>query len=79
VIDGPAVYPMNAPAAAPTGPGTTAPDTAPSAALPARRWALASNETNEPAIKAPTSIFFIAMSLSPAGTAQRKYDDTTEM
>ena len=35
-IDGPAVYPMNAPATAPIGPNTTAPDTAPSAALPAR-------------------------------------------
>src|SRR3954447_7876116 len=31
-IDGPAAYPMNAPATAPTGPKTTAPDTAPRAA-----------------------------------------------
>ena len=35
-IEGPAVYPMNAPATAPTGPKTTAPDTAPMAASPAR-------------------------------------------
>ena len=35
-IAGPALYPMNAPATAPTGPSTIAPDTAPNAALPAR-------------------------------------------
>jgi len=31
-MDGPAVYPTNAPATAPTGPNTTAPDRAPKAA-----------------------------------------------
>ena len=31
-MDGPAVYPMTAPATAPTGPNTTAPETAPKAA-----------------------------------------------
>ena len=41
---------MNAPATAPMGPNTTAPDTAPSAASPARSWAFASNEMSEPAI-----------------------------
>ncbi|MEO6381036.1 MAG: hypothetical protein ABIO35_03305 [Nitrobacter sp.] len=71
---------MNAPATAPIGPSTTAPDTAPSAAPPARSCALASNETNEPAISAPTTIFFIAKSLSPAlATGQRKYGGTKEM
>jgi hypothetical protein len=35
-IAGPAVYPINAPATAPTGPRTMAPDTAPKAALPSR-------------------------------------------
>jgi hypothetical protein len=60
---------MNAPATAPTGPNTTAPDTAPKAALPARSCALASNEKNDPAITTATSALFIAISLSPA---QRK-------
>ena len=76
-IEGPAVYPINAPATAPTGPRTTAPDTAPSAASPARSWALASNGKNEPAISAPTSSFFIAVSLRPAGrTALRNCGGT---
>lgn len=35
-IAGPAVYPIAAPATAPTGPNTTAPDKAPNAALPTR-------------------------------------------
>ncbi len=35
-MDGPAVYPTNAPATAPTGPNTTAPDRAPKAASPPR-------------------------------------------
>src|SRR6476661_2632442 len=52
---------MNAPATAPTGPKTTAPDRAPSAAAPARSWAFASNETRDPAIRAATSSFFIAI------------------
>ena len=60
-IEGPAVYPMNAPATAPTGPKTTAPDTAPRAASPARFCALASNEINDPAISAATKSFFIAV------------------
>jgi len=63
-IEGPAAYPINAPATAPTGPKTTAPDTAPSAASPARSWALASNEVKEmrdPAIRAAASGFFIAI------------------
>src|SRR5882672_2447002 len=71
-IEGPAVYPITAPATAPTGPRTTAPDTAPSAASPARCWALASNGKNEPAISAPTSSFFIAVSLSPAAARHAK-------
>src|SRR5882762_2248538 len=61
-IEGPAAYPMNAPATAPTGPKTTAPDKAPSAASPARSCALASNEMNDmdnPAIRAAASGFFI--------------------
>lgn len=60
-IAGPAVYPMSAPATAPTGPRTTAPDTAPKAALPARSWALAWNEKNDPTISAATICFFIAI------------------
>jgi hypothetical protein len=49
---------MNAPATAPTGPSTTAPDTAPSAALVARSPAIAPVET----VKASAAIaicFFI--------------------
>jgi hypothetical protein len=61
-IEGPAVYPINAPATAPTGPKTTAPDTAPSAASPARSWALASSEINDPAIKTAKRAFFIVIS-----------------
>jgi len=67
-IDGPAVNPITAPATAPTGPSTTAPDSAPdsapSAALPARSWALASNENNDAAIAAATIRYFIAVPLS---------------
>lgn len=65
-IAGPEVYPMSAPAAAPTGPNTSAPDTAPSAASVARYCALASNETSEPAIRAPISSFFTAIPFRPA-------------
>ena len=63
-IEGPAVYPMNAPATAPTGPSTTAPDSAPSAASPARSWAFASNEKDiiAPAIRAASSGWFIVVS-----------------
>ena len=57
---------MNAPATAPTGPSTTAPDTAPSAALPARSCALASSGKNEAATSAPTSSFFIAQFPKPS-------------
>jgi hypothetical protein len=38
-MEGPAVYPTTAPATAPTGPNTTAPDRAPKAASPPRAWA----------------------------------------
>ena len=50
-IAGPALYPMKAPATAPTGPSTTAPDSAPKAALPARSCAFASTEKNVAAIE----------------------------
>src|ERR1700730_6564899 len=70
-IAGPAVYPINAPATAPTGPRTTAPDTAPKAALPARSWALASNEKHDPTISTATSCFFIAI---PPGLSQAGRD-----
>jgi len=62
-IAGPAVYPINAPATAPTGPNTTAPDTAPKAASPARFCALASNEMNDATTSAATSSFFITVPL----------------
>ena len=73
-IAGPAVYPIKAPATAPTGPSTTAPETAPKAALPARSCAFAPTEKNDAAITATTSSFFIAISLCirPQGTTLRK-------
>ncbi len=69
-IAGPAVNPISAPATAPTGPRTTAPDTAPKAALPARSWAFASNEKNDAAITAATSSLFIAVPLDPPPRAR---------
>jgi hypothetical protein len=43
-IDGPAVKPTTAPATAPIGPSTTAPDNAPKAASPTRSWAIAAED-----------------------------------
>ena len=72
-IAGPALYPMKAPATAPTGPSTTAPDSAPKAALPARSCAFASTEKNVAAIAAATSSFFIAVPLdAPQGQGNGK-------
>jgi hypothetical protein len=65
-IAGPAVYPIKAPATAPTGPSTTAPETAPKAALPARSCAIASTENSDAAITAITSSFFIAVPCASA-------------
>jgi hypothetical protein len=45
-MEGPAVYPTNAPATAPIGPNTTAPDKAPKAASPPRSWANAPTGTS---------------------------------
>ena len=73
-IAGPAVYPIKAPATAPTGPSTTAPETAPKAALPARSCAFASIAKNDAAITATTSNFFIAI---PMRLSQ--WDDTPKM
>jgi hypothetical protein len=77
-IAGPAVYPIKAPATAPTGPSTTAPETAPKAALPARSCAVAATEKNDAAIAATTSSFFIAISLCirPNGTTLWKCGGT---
>ena len=55
---------MKAPATAPMGPSTTAPDTAPSAASPARSWAFASNVMSEPAISVPTKKILMTSSLA---------------
>jgi hypothetical protein len=65
-IEGPAVYPINAPATAPTGPRTTAPDTAPRAASPARSSALVSNDTNDPTIRVIKNTFLTV--ISPAAS-----------
>jgi hypothetical protein len=78
-IAGPAVYPINAPATAPPGPRTTAPDTAPSAALPARSWACAPNEINDAAITGATSSLFIAIPLNESrSTGLRNCGGTKE-
>jgi hypothetical protein len=66
-IPGPAVKPTRAPASAPTGPNTTAPDSAPSAASPPRRSpanAIA-DITNSPSA-ANANVFFMTASI-PAG------------
>ena len=71
---------MTAPATAPTGPNTTAPETAPSAALPARSWALASNEKNVPAISYRNKRSVHRDVLEPsAGTGLRNCGGTKEM
>src|ERR1700730_17274685 len=69
---------MSAPATAPTGPSTTAPDTAPTAALPARSCAFALNEKIVAAIAAATSSFFIAVPLDAPqrqGTARMRQQE----
>ena len=58
---------MKAPATAPMGPNTTAPDTAPSAASPVRSWAFASNEMSEPAISVPIKKILMTSSLANDG------------
>src|SRR5262245_13968041 len=58
---------MTAPATAPTGPKTTAPDNAPSAASPTRSPASVADGTHQIAITAATTIFF--MSCLPANHA----------
>jgi hypothetical protein len=60
-ISGPAVYPTNAPATAPTGPRISAPETAPMTALPARSCACAGTHINDPAIVAKTTSFFMPL------------------
>jgi len=61
-MDGPAVYPTNAPATAPTGPNTNAPDIAPKAASPPRSWAVAPIGTSVNDTTAAITIFFICAS-----------------
>ena len=61
-MDGPAVYPTNAPATAPIGPNTTAPDKAPKAASPPRSWANAPIGTSVKDTAAAITIFFICAS-----------------
>src|SRR5215475_3979469 len=50
---------MTAPATAPTGPKTTTPDNAPSAASPTRSPASVADGTHQIAIAAATTIFFM--------------------
>jgi hypothetical protein len=61
-MDGPAVYPTNAPATAPTGPKITAPDKAPNAASPPRSWANAPIGTSVKNITAATISLFMCVS-----------------
>ncbi len=60
-MDGPAVYPTNAPATAPTGPNTTAPDKAPKAASPPRSWANAPIGTSVNDTAAATTSLFMCV------------------
>jgi hypothetical protein len=60
-MDGPAVYPTNAPATAPTGPNTTAPDKAPKAASPPRSWANAPVGTSVNDTAAATTSLFMCV------------------
>lgn len=50
---------MTAPATAPIGPSTTAPDTAPNAASPARSWAIAAEDISARESAALAIVFFI--------------------
>src|SRR5262249_60967128 len=50
---------MTAPATAPTGPKTTAPDNAPNAASPTRSPANVADGTHQIAIRAATTVFFM--------------------
>jgi len=61
-MDGPAVYPTNAPATAPIGPNTTAPDKAPKAASPPRSWANAPIGTSVKDTTAATISLFMCAS-----------------
>jgi hypothetical protein len=76
-IDGPAVYPTTAPASAPMGPNTTAPDNAPSAAsLPRRSSAIAPEEVSASANAASAIVRFMPIPLAsrfrPAGSKTAK-------
>jgi hypothetical protein len=69
-MDGPAVYPTNAPATAPTGPNTTAPDKAPKAASPPRSWADAPVGTSvNDSAAATTSLFMCGPPKRPDAAA----------
>jgi len=48
-----------APATAPTGPSTSAPDKAPSAASPVRSWAIAAEDISAKEIVTIAIVFFI--------------------
>jgi len=58
-IDGPAVKPTTAPATAPIGPSTTAPDNAPKAASPTRSWAIAAEDISARVSTTNANVFFI--------------------
>ena len=66
-MDGPAVKPTTAPATAPIGPSTTAPDNAPKAASPTRSWAIAAEDISARVSTTNANVFFIRVPcLSPA-------------
>ena len=58
-MDGPAVKPTTAPATAPIGPSTTAPDNAPKAASPTRSWAIAAEDISARVSTTNANVFFI--------------------
>lgn len=76
-ISGPAVNPTSAPAAAPTGPSMSAPDTAPSTVVPTRSCACAADENTIPARTAAAIRIFMAVSLNaPRATGFQNWGDT---
>jgi len=72
-IDGPAVYPTSAPAAAPIGPSTKAPDNAPSAASPTRSSAIAAEDIKARESATPAIVFLIRVPLTSLGILAAHY------
>src|SRR6266700_7435567 len=70
---------MTAPATAPIGPTTKAPDNAPSAASPPRSCAIATEEISDRASAAIATIFLMRVPLAHAGSPRSKGSRTRKM